>query len=420
VLWTRDFPISDSTDYEHKLSEARKIIASKKIVIFTGMATSLYTADLAAIILSENGYSVFTEDASELLHYKSKMLTEDAVLVAISQSGETAETRKVIENARMPIISVTNNEHSTIARMSDLNLPILAGEEKGSAGKTYIATLVLMLALGYYCTGKDSYFFKYINRVVPLMKEITSYFEDNISDLVYYFDDHPEYIFFIGRGPNVITAQQSALNTIINLCQEAKRYNFRSVAIGPDFVKTAASELINTDVHIVVAVGFPLGYTTTKTKVFEAKEAIENGANEIDMVVNLSAVKDGRWEHVRDDIASVAKNIGDKTLKVIFETCYLDDDEIKKLAELCLEINGVDYIKTSTGFGPASANTHHVRLMKEVAGDKIKVKAAGGINTLDILIKMVESGASRIGTSSGVKIMKEIEIFCKKIDRNMI
>jgi len=202
-----------STDYENKLSEARKIIASKKIVIFTGMATSLYAADLAAIIMSESGYCVFTEDASELLHYKDKMLTEDAVLVAVSQSGETAETRKVIENTRMPIISVTNNENSTIARMSDLNLPILAGEEKGSAGKTYIATLVLMLALGYYCTGKDSYFFKYINRVVPLMKEVTSYFEDNISDLVNYFDDNQEYIFFIGRGPNVITAQQSALNT---------------------------------------------------------------------------------------------------------------------------------------------------------------------------------------------------------------
>jgi deoxyribose-phosphate aldolase len=212
-----------------------------------------------------------------------------------------------------------------------------------------------------------------------------------------------------------------SINDIINLCQEAKRYSFKSVAIGPDFVKTAASELRDTDVHIVVAVGFPLGFTTTKTKVFEAKEAIENGADEIDMVVNLSAVKDGRWEHVRDDITSVAENIGDKTLKVIFETCYLDDDEIKKLAELCLEIDGVDYIKTTTGFGLASATIHHVRLMKEVAGDKIKVKAAGGINTLDILIKMVESGASRIGTSSGVKIIKEIEeISYKKINRNMI
>lgn len=196
---------------------------------------------------------------------------------------------------------------------------------------------------------------------------------------------------------------------IKKLCDEAVDYGFSSVAIAPDFVKYCSERLAGTGVDIDVAVGFPLGYNTTGTKVFETKESIEFGATEVDMVANLVAVKDHNWDKVKDDIEQVAEACGDITLKVIFENYYLTKEEIKKLAEICLEIDGVDYIKTSTGFAAEGAKVEDVKLMKEVVGDKKKVKAAGGIRSLEDYKKMIEAGASRIGSSSGLKIVAELE-----------
>lgn len=196
---------------------------------------------------------------------------------------------------------------------------------------------------------------------------------------------------------------------IEKLCEEAAEYGFASVAIAPDFVEFAAEKLKGTGVEIDGTVGFPLGYSTTAAKVFEAKEEIELGATELDMVVNIVAVKDHNWDKVKADIEEVAEACRDITFKVIFETCYLTEAEIRKLAEICLEIEEVDYIKTSTGFGPEGATAENVKIMKEVVGDQKKVKAAGGIRTLADYKKMIEAGASRIGSSSGLKIIAELD-----------
>ena len=199
------------------------------------------------------------------------------------------------------------------------------------------------------------------------------------------------------------------MSDIEKLCEEAAEYGFASVAVAPDFVEYAAQKLAGTGVEIDVAVGFPLGYNTTGTKVFETKESIELGATEVDMVVNISAVKDHNWDKVKDDIEQVAEACGDITLKVIFETCYLTEEDIRKLAEICLEIDGVDYIKTSTGFGPEGATVENVRIMKDAVGEQKKVKAAGGIRSLADYKRMREAGAVRIGSSSGLKIIAELE-----------
>ena len=191
------------------------------------------------------------------------------------------------------------------------------------------------------------------------------------------------------------------------LCREARTYDFATVAIAPDFVEFASKNLKDTDVGIDVAVGFPLGYTTTSTKVFETIEAIRNGATEVDMVTNLVALKGRKWDKVSNDIEAIARAARGRVLKVIFETCYLDEKEIRKLADICLEVDGVDFVKTSTGFGPEGATAKNVELMKESVGDKLKVKAAGGIRTLADYKRMRRAGASRIGTSSGVGIVEE-------------
>jgi len=200
----------------------------------------------------------------------------------------------------------------------------------------------------------------------------------------------------------------ATLGDIERLCKEAKEFGFSSVTIAPYLVKYAYELLGDSEVKIDVVVGFPFGYNTIATKVFETKESIVNGAKEVDMVVNISAVKDRKWEIVKEDIESVAKECKNTVLKVIFETCYLEKEEIKKLAEVCLQIPGVDYIKTSTGFGPSGATVEDVKLMKEIVGNKIKVKASGGIRTLQDYINMVNAGAQRIGTSAGISILKEL------------
>lgn len=201
---------------------------------------------------------------------------------------------------------------------------------------------------------------------------------------------------------------EATTEQIIKLCAEAKEYNFMSVCVNAGQVKTAAKELEGSDVLVCTVVGFPLGATTTSTKVFETKEAIANGASEIDMVMNIGALKDKNYDLVRVDIESVKAATKDKVLKVILETCLLTDEEIIKACELCLEA-GADFVKTSTGFNTSGANTHVVKIMKDTVGDKAKVKAAGGVRSYNDLVEMVAIGADRIGTSSGVALMQNKE-----------
>jgi len=193
---------------------------------------------------------------------------------------------------------------------------------------------------------------------------------------------------------------------VVRLCEEAKRYGFYAVCVNPYRVKVAKEALRGTDVKVVSVIGFPLGATPTEVKVFEAEKAIEAGADELDMVINIGALKDGDLEYVKNDIASVVEkaHASGVLVKVIIETCYLTDEEKVTACKLAMEA-GADFVKTSTGFGSGGATVEDVRLMKSVVGDKMGVKAAGGIRTYEQAVKMIEAGATRIGTSSGVSIV---------------
>ncbi len=194
---------------------------------------------------------------------------------------------------------------------------------------------------------------------------------------------------------------------IKKLCEEAIEYKFKAVCINPCFVKYSSDLLKASDVKIATVVGFPLGANTTQTKVFESEDAIKNGANEIDMVINIGGLKDKNYNLVEDDIRSVVKACENKALvKVIIETALLTDDEKKKACELALKA-GADFVKTSTGFSTGGASLKDVRLMKSIVGDKLEVKASGGVRDYKTAMDMIEAGASRIGTSSGVKIIEE-------------
>jgi deoxyribose-phosphate aldolase len=194
---------------------------------------------------------------------------------------------------------------------------------------------------------------------------------------------------------------------IIRICKEAKKYKFASVCVNPIYVSLCKKILRNTNVKVCSVVGFPLGATTTAIKVDEAKEAVKNGADEIDMVINIGALKSGDYKLVLDDIKSVREITRGKILKVIIETAYLTKKEKVKVCKLA-EQAGVDFVKTSTGFGPTGATAEDVRLIKSVVGARIGVKAAGGIRTLEDVIKMLNAGATRIGTSASVNILKSI------------
>ncbi|MDU2585287.1 MAG: deoxyribose-phosphate aldolase, partial [Anaerococcus prevotii] len=174
--------------------------------------------------------------------------------------------------------------------------------------------------------------------------------------------------------------------------------------------KACAEFLKDSDVHVGAAIGFPLGQQTISTKVFETEDAIKNGADEIDYVINLTEVVDGNFDYIKDEMEQIVKICRDNNVisKVIFENCYLSKDKIRKLAEISKEVKP-DFIKTSTGFGPSGATVEDVKLMKEVVGDTVKVKAAGGIRDVDTFIAMIKNGAERIGTSSGIKISEELE-----------
>ncbi len=191
---------------------------------------------------------------------------------------------------------------------------------------------------------------------------------------------------------------------INKLLEEAKEYDFKSVCVNPTWVAKSAKELKDSDVLVCTVIGFPLGANTKEVKVFETLDAIKNGANEIDMVLNVGKVKAGDFNYTYEEVKAVKEACGDLTLKVILETCYLTKEEIKLASEACMKANA-DFVKTSTGFGTGGALVEDVKIMKEVAKDK-EVKASGGVRSLDDVKKMVEAGATRIGTSSGIKLVQ--------------
>ena len=194
---------------------------------------------------------------------------------------------------------------------------------------------------------------------------------------------------------------------IIKLCKEAKDYGFKTVCIQPSYVSLAKEELKDSDVEICTVIGFPLGQNTTSVKVFEAIDAINNGADEIDMVINISKLKDHDNEYVTNENKAIKKAINNHVLKVIIETCLLTDEE-KERACKCVIDAKAEFVKTSTGFSIHGATVEDVKLLKDCVKDKALVKAAGGVRSKDDLIKMVEAGASRIGTSSGTKLVDSI------------
>ena len=189
------------------------------------------------------------------------------------------------------------------------------------------------------------------------------------------------------------------------LCEEAIEHEFYSVCVNGCYVADAKQLLQGTDVKVAAVVGFPLGAMTTAAKVFEAKDAVENGASEIDMVINVAKLKDGEFEYVKNEIRQIKEAIGDNVLKVIIETCYLTDEEKVKACELSLAAKA-DFVKTSTGFGTDGATYEDVKLMKSVVGDNAKVKASGGVRDKETAQKYVDLGAERLGTSSGIDIVK--------------
>ena len=192
------------------------------------------------------------------------------------------------------------------------------------------------------------------------------------------------------------------------LCDEAKKYNFKMVAINPAQTVRCKKKLEGSPVHVGAAIGFPLGQTTLECKIFETKDAIEKGADEIDYVINVAELKNKNYDYIKkemEEIVKICREAG-KTSKVIFENCYLTDDERRKVAEIAKEVKP-DFIKTSTGFGTGGATVEDVKLMKSVVGDEVKVKAAGGIRDLKTALAMIEAGAERLGTSAGVAIVEE-------------
>lgn len=193
---------------------------------------------------------------------------------------------------------------------------------------------------------------------------------------------------------------------VLRLCQEAKEHRFTVIFVPPCYVDEAVTALSGTAIRVGIPIGFPLGGHTTKTKVAEAVEAVARGAQVLDMVINVSRLKSGDREYVRQDIAEVVNATPGIEHKVILETCYLTQQEKRTACQLVVEA-GADYVKTSTGFGPAGATVEDVRLMKETVAGRVKVKASGGIRDWKTTLAMLEAGADRIGTSASLSIMGE-------------
>lgn len=194
---------------------------------------------------------------------------------------------------------------------------------------------------------------------------------------------------------------------IEKLCLEAKKYDFASVCVNPGYVKMCHDLLKNTDVKVCTVIGFPLGATSTESKVAEIRQAIKDGATELDMVINISRLKCKDDEYVENEIALLKKECGDLVLKVIIETCLLTEEEKVRACELSVKAHA-DFVKTSTGFSTGGATVEDVKLMSETVKGQAKVKASGGIRDSKTFLAMIEAGASRVGASSGVKIIEEL------------
>lgn len=197
---------------------------------------------------------------------------------------------------------------------------------------------------------------------------------------------------------------------IQKLCDEAKTYHFKMVAINQTQTKLCADLLKGTDIHVGAAISFPLGQTSIASKLFETKDAIANGADEIDYVINITELKAKNYDYIKSEMEQIVSVCRESHVlsKVIFENCYLTKEEIAKLAEIAKEVKP-DFIKTSTGFGSGGATMKDVKLMKSIVGSEVKVKAAGGIRDADTFISMIKNGADRIGCSAGIQIIEVIK-----------
>lgn len=200
---------------------------------------------------------------------------------------------------------------------------------------------------------------------------------------------------------------EASESDIKKLCAEAREYDFYSVCVNGCYVELAAKELAGTDVKVAAVIGFPLGAMSMESKVFETTDVCEKGAREVDMVLNVGALKEGRYEYVEDEIAAcvAAADEFDADVKVILETCYLSDEQIIKACELSVSA-GAEFVKTSTGFGTGGATVHHVELMRKTVGNLAQVKASGGIRDYETCMAMINAGADRIGASASIAILK--------------
>lgn len=212
-----------------------------------------------------------------------------------------------------------------------------------------------------------------------------------------------EYI--LSKVDHTLLSQSATWEEIKALCDDAIKYKTASVCIPPSFVSECSKYLFGKDVKICTVIGFPNGYSTEKAKVFEAVDAVENGADEIDMVINIGDVKMGKYEKVQNEISAIKKAIGNKILKVIIECCLLTDDEKKNMCRV-VSLSGADYIKTSTGFSKGGATKEDIILFSENVSKNVKIKAAGGISSLNDARTFLKLGADRLGTSKIVKIIK--------------
>lgn len=216
----------------------------------------------------------------------------------------------------------------------------------------------------------------------------------NSKELAKYFD-------------HTILKPSATCADVEKICEEAVEYGFFSVCVNPVHVKLVKERLAGSDVKTCSVIGFPLGANTTSLKAAETEQAVADGADEIDMVINVGALIEGSFSFVEEDVRAVVKAAGSSLVKVILETCMLDDNQIVSACELCKKA-GAHFVKTSTGFGSGGATTHDVALMKKTVGDVLEVKASGGIKNLADTEAMIKAGADRIGASAGIAIMKEL------------
>ncbi|WP_028973054.1 deoxyribose-phosphate aldolase [Spirochaeta cellobiosiphila] len=217
----------------------------------------------------------------------------------------------------------------------------------------------------------------------------------DVKELVSYFD-------------HTILKATATKTDVVKLCEEAKEYDFASVCVNPAWVSLCSKTLKGTNVKVCTVIGFPLGANHSDVKAFETKQAIKEGAQEVDMVINVGALLEGNDNLVLKDIQSVVTAANGTLVKVILETCYLNNEQIVKACELSVQA-GADFVKTSTGFGTGGATKEHVALMASTVKGKAKVKASGGIRTLEDTLTMINNGADRIGASAGVAIIKEMQ-----------